>query len=464
MCPGRPQGVRVFESGTRGSPRFGHMSTATHRPEGPHPIVWFGARVHEVLDGLVDCAAWSMTAPEQREALVELSRAEARISELRLRVLAAADRNDIAADSAATSTSAWLAVHTGTTRAQAHGEGRLAQALDGAFGHTRQALAAGRLNQAQARVIVRAIAELPDGVDTTLRKLAEKRLVEDAAHYDAAALRLLGRRVFEVIDPDAADAEEGRRLEREEQAAARATYLQLCDNRDGTHTGRFKIPTLHAEMLNKALYALTAPAKHRPGAPTQHRPGAPAQVPADPSDPVPDPKVTRPERLGQAFCEFLERFPADRLPKAGGVSATVLVLLDYDKLLSGLGAAHLDTGVPISAGEARRLACSAGLIPVAYRRAIDGRSVVLDIGRRRRLHNPPQRIAFPLRDRGRTPCGCGLPAAWCHAHHDTPWSQGGGTSVADGRLLRGFHHPNAHSPHHHITHRNDGNVEFHRRT
>src|SRR3954452_14214429 len=262
------------------------MSTATHRPEGPHPIVWFGARVHEVLDDLVGCAAWSMTAQEQRTALVELSRAEARISELRLRVLAAADRNDIAADSAATSTSAWLAVHTGTTRAQAHGEVRLAQALDGAFGHTRQALAAVGLNHAQARVIVRAIADLPDGVDTTLRELAEKRLVEDAAHYDAAALRLLGRRVFEVIDPDAADAEEGRRLEREERTAARATYLQLCDNRDGTHTGRFKIPTLHAEMLNKALYALTAPA--------QHRPGAQAQVLADPSDPGPDPKVTRP--------------------------------------------------------------------------------------------------------------------------------------------------------------------------
>src|SRR4051794_8677933 len=315
MCPGRPQGFRVFDSGTRGSPRFGHMSTATHRPEGPHPIVWFGARVHEVLDDLVGCAAWSMTAQEQRKALVELSRAEARVSELRLRVLAAAHRNDIAADSAATSTSAWLAVHTGTTRAQAHAEVRLAQALDGAFAHTRQALAAGRLNQAQARVIVRAIADLPDGLDPTLRELAEKRLVEDAAHYDAAALRLLGRRVFEVIDPDTADAEEGRRLERDERAAARATYLHLCDNRDGTHTGRFKIPTLHAEMLNKALYALTAPTQHPPGAPApepagapaQHRPGArapepagaPTHVAADPRGSVPAPKVTRPERMGQ---------------------------------------------------------------------------------------------------------------------------------------------------------------------
>src|SRR3954454_18057558 len=240
------------------------MSTATHRPGGPHPIVWFGARVHEVLEDLAGSAAWSMTAHEQRQALVELARAEARIGELRLRLLSAADRNDIAADCAATCTSAWLAVHTGTTRARAHAEVRLAPALDGAFAHTRHALAAGRLNQVQARVIVAAIADLPDGVDSTLRERAEKRLVDDAVHYDAAALRLLGRRVFEVIDPDAADAEEGRRLEREEHAAARATYLHLCDNRDATHTGRFKATSPHAEMLHKAVSSPAAPTQPFP--------------------------------------------------------------------------------------------------------------------------------------------------------------------------------------------------------
>jgi hypothetical protein len=168
--------------------------------------------------------------------------------------------------------------------------------------------------------------------------------------------------------------------------------------------------------------------------------------------------------MGHAFCDLLERFPADRLPKAGGTSATVLIMLDYDKLLSGLGAAHLDTGVPISAGEARRLACTAGLIPVVYRRAIDGRSVVLDMGRRRRLHDQYQRIALTVRDRGCSTLDCDRPAAWCHAHHDIPWSQGGGTSIAEGRLLCGFHHRKAHSPSYHITHRDDGKVEFHRRT
>jgi Domain of unknown function (DUF222) len=440
------------------------MTTATHRPDGAHPIVWFGARVHAVLDDLTDVPAWSMTAAEQRIALIDLARAEARIDELRLRVLAAADRNDIAAEDAATSTAAWLAVRTGTTHAEAHADVKLALALDTDYPQTRRALAAGHVNPAQARVIVRALTALPNGIDASLRERAEKQLLADAADHDANALRLLGRRVFEVVDPDAADLEEGRRLEREEQAAARATYLHLCDNRDGTHTGRFKISTLHAEMLKKALHALTAPAQQRAGARAGAQPGAGAQVPAPTGDSAPEQKATRPERMGHAFCELLERFPARRLPKAGGTSATVLVMLDYDKLLTGLGAAHLDTGVPISAGEARRLACTSGLIPVVYRRAIDGRSVVLDMGRRRRLHDEYQRIAFAVRDRGCTTVGCDRPAAWCHAHHDIPWSEGGGTSVAHGRLLCGFHHRKAHSPTYTMTHRHDGEVEFHRRT
>jgi hypothetical protein len=307
------------------------------------------------------------------------------------------------------------------------------------------------LNRDQATVIVRAVAQLPADVDPSLRDRAEQQLILDAADHDAAALRLLGRRVFEVIDPDAADAEEGRRLEREEHAAARASYLQLCDNRDGTHTGRFKIPTLHAEMLKKALHALTAPTRTRPRRGT-------------PPEPETNNRLPRPELMGQGFCEFLERFPAHRLPQAGGASATVLVLLDYDKLLSGLGAAHLDTGVPISAGEARRLACSAGIIPVVYRKAIDGRSMVLDMGRRRRLHDQTQRIALAVQDRGCSTHGCDRPAAWCHAHHNIAWSRGGRTNVADGRLLCGYHHRKAHSPNYHITHRHDGKVEFHRRT
>lgn len=59
------------------------------------PIHGFAGRLGVVLDGLAGSPAWAMTPDEQAEALVELSVAQARLAELRLRVLAAADRNQV---------------------------------------------------------------------------------------------------------------------------------------------------------------------------------------------------------------------------------------------------------------------------------------------------------------------------------------------------------------------------------
>ena len=42
---------------------------------------------------------------------------------------------------------------------------------------------------------------------------------------------------------------------------------------------------------------------------------------------------------------------------------TLLVHLDHDRLVDGLASARLDTGTRISVGEARRLACDAGILP-----------------------------------------------------------------------------------------------------
>ena len=141
------------------------MSSSTGLERQPHPIVGFAARAHAVLDTLTDAPAWSMTRAEQRHALTELARLQARIVELHLRVLAAADRCDLAAETAATSTTAWLAQATRQTRAAAHADVLLAQALDGPFGATRDALADGLVDVAQALVIVRAVQQLPDTVD-----------------------------------------------------------------------------------------------------------------------------------------------------------------------------------------------------------------------------------------------------------------------------------------------------------
>ena len=116
--------------------------------------------------------------------------------------------------------------------------------------------------------------------------------------------------------------------------------------------------------------------------------------------------------------------------------------MTLETLEGGLAPATLDTGRLISAGEARRLASQCGVIPAV----LGSRSEVLDLGRTVRLHTPAQRIALRLRHTTCTVEGCSVPAAWCHAHHKTPWSRGGKTTVKDGTLLCPRHHRAIHRP------------------
>ena len=114
-------------------------------------MVRFTASLHGALDRLGEVPTWSMTADEQRTALVELAKAESRLEELRLRVLVQADRDGIGADSGATSTPAWVAHATKTTTAGRFRDLHLAQKLDGMFTATREALAAGGDRRGEGR-------------------------------------------------------------------------------------------------------------------------------------------------------------------------------------------------------------------------------------------------------------------------------------------------------------------------
>ena len=166
-------------------------------------------------------------------------------------------------------------------------------------------------------------------------------------------------------------------------------------------------------------------------------------------------------RRGEAFCALLEHIPADRLPAHGGTATTVMVTLDLDTLRTGLGLAETSTGEVVTAAEARRLACTGGIVPVV----LGGKSEVLDLGRTRRLFSPAQRKAMAIRDRHCRAEGCDIPAAWCEAHHaDKPWSRGGRTDLADGLLLCSFHHHRAHDPAYDQRRLPTGALRFTRRT
>ena len=118
-------------------------------------------------------------------------------------------------------------------------------------------------------------------------------------------------------------------------------------NGDGTTSGWFRLPDLHAGILKTAIEALIAPRKT--------------------ATPEPDPVTGRtPDhatRMGQGLCEILEHLPIDGYGDHGGVAATLILTLDHEVLKTGLGAAALVDGTEVSPGEARRLACGAGIIP-----------------------------------------------------------------------------------------------------
>ncbi len=188
----------------------------------------------------------------------------------------------------------------------------------------------------QAAVIVGAVDALPEDAQPWVAPRAEQWLLDQAQGHDAKALRILGKRILEVIDPATADAHEAAQLERGEQAAEAAASSRMSDDGHGRCHGRFTISTRHAAMLKKALLAVAAP-KHRVEVDGY------APTPGRPSD----------HRVGQAFQEYLQTYPTAALPKAGGVNATIVVTMTLETLLGGLQAAHLDTGEHLSASEAR---------------------------------------------------------------------------------------------------------------
>ena len=121
----------------------------------------------------------------------------------------------------------------GTRRPPPRRDGRPAQALATAIG-------AGRANLAQGRVIIAALERLPGSGEFAVPRAACGRrvsLVALAAVHDAKALRVLGRRVFEVIAPDLAEQFDGRALEREEAEALRRTTLRCVRTTKAPATG-----------------------------------------------------------------------------------------------------------------------------------------------------------------------------------------------------------------------------------
>ncbi|MFL6105832.1 MAG: DUF222 domain-containing protein, partial [Marmoricola sp.] len=370
--------------------------------------------------------------------LGSVHRAEARLAGFKLRVLARAERARVAARSGAASTGQWAAKVANTDPAVAQREVGLARGLESRTS-TRRALSAGVISAEHAAVIVQADRNLPVQVSNAQRESVEASLVHKAQTLSPSALRRAARRAWEAVEADvtAVDAHENELVLAEEDRARAKTRLSLHENGDGTVTGHFTVPTAQGMLLKKIIDTITAPRRGRLGA-THAQVGDAEAVPGRPG-------TDWDRARGQALVELIEHLPTDHLhPRT---AATLVIALSHEVLQGALRAAGLDTGESLSAGQARRLACTAHLVPAV----LDSNGIPLDLGRSTRLFTPAQRLALGLTHQTCAAEGCERPFAWCELHHLTAWALGGPTDLTNAVPLCHFHHQRIHD--HHYQHR-----------
>jgi len=263
------------------------------------------------------------------------------------------------------------------------------------------AVAEGVLSQAHLDVLVTAMATLPSE--------AEQILVDVARSAEPAGVRAVAAGIRARIDQDGPEPDD-------REPAQPPNLLHLRTKTDGRVEFSGRLGPEQGEALRALIGPLAKP----------HAPDAAG----------PDTR-TLPERQGEALVDVLDLASRSQdLPTEAGERPHVTVTVDYATLVSGVGTATLGDTTVISAADARRIACTAGIIPVV----LGGRGEVLDIGRMSRKLTPHLRRALRLRDGGCAFPMCDRPPNWADAHHVREWQHGGETSIDNLVLLCRRHH------------------------
>jgi hypothetical protein len=415
---------------------------------GAHPVLACVAGIEELLKSTSGVDPVFMAAGDKREALLGLATVCAQLESLRLRVMVGCA--DVARDDGMPNVAAWLNPRTLDDPGRNHRSEQLAEALDRRWTTVAAALAEGALNLAQTTAIVSALDNLHAAdIDPDVLAQAEAMLVGYGRAHGPRTLRVLGRKILSTLDPELFEDEERRRLEEEERRANARARVWFTRRGDGTVELRATISEVAASRLRSTLDAITSP---------RHNHTAAGSCPL--ADPATGQKVPHDQRQGLALQTLLESLDPEHLPLKAGAGTTLVITMDYADLAAGVGVGTLPDGTPISVGQVRRLACQAGIIPAV----LGGESEVLDLGRMGRFFSGKQHLALRLQHATCRAEGCLVPAEWCEAHHDQPWSLGGPTDLAHGKLLCPWHHHRAHDQTYQVKLLPNGDVRFRRRT
>ncbi|MGR0319661.1 DUF222 domain-containing protein [Agromyces sp. ZXT2-3] len=280
--------------------------------------------------------------------------------------------------------------------------------------HLAAAVASGAVSIEAASAITTMLDRASARADPSRAELVEHALVELAARVPLETLIRGVREAEARLDPDGVEPREDElRMERS---------LTMREDHHGMVHLHARLDPESAAPVKAAIDALVSDALRR------RRPGEPA--------PVVDDRRSIPQIRADALAALARHTVGCTQTVVPLAKTTVVVRVDLDALVDGLGHARID-GVdqPISAATARRMAADAELVPAV----LGGESLPLDLGRAARLFTKAQRLALGERDGGCASCGQNI--GYVEAHHIDWWERDTGpTDLSNGVMLCSYCH------------------------
>jgi Domain of unknown function (DUF222) len=362
------------------------------------------------------------------------------------RLTGALDATGDAAEAGHKSASAFLRTRCGLSPGHAAAVTTTARGLRG-LEATRKALETGVISFDQAQIITRTATDLDD---TDAAALAERVLLDHAPGLDTARFREFAAEVTHRAGPGAADEREKRRWGR------RHLSFGLTLDSTGMLSGTcgdavsYEIVRTAAEAFSPPggqADARTAAQRRMDGLVAACKAAldggwAPERHGVAPHISI----LVKDETLAQAAAQDAARAAAvaqSRAPgqpedgflgQAGG-AASSQAAGGLSGRVAGAPPGQTGHGTALTARQVLALCCGAQVGAIRWR---DG--LPLGVGRTMRTEPPGLRRALEARDRGCRWPGCGALATWATAHHLTPWSKGGATSLDDLALFCHVHH------------------------
>jgi 5-methylcytosine-specific restriction protein A len=300
---------------------------------------------------------------------------------------------------------------------------------------TEKALLAGEVSFDQAQVIVQTAAGLGDAAGR-----AERALLDNAPGLDTARFRQFAEEVAYRADPDAAEERERRRWDR------RHLSFGLTLDSTGVLSGSCG-DAVSYEIVRTAAEVFSPPGGQG------------------------DTRTAAQRRMDGLIAACRAALDGGAAPQRHGAAPHITILVKDETLAQAAGAARAAGAVPppgtgpppgqagpgpaaapggltagappgrsghgtlLTARQVLALCCGAQISAIRWDNGLP-----LDVGRSARTEPPGLRRALHARDRGCRWPSCDTPAAWATAHHLTPWSHGGATTLASLALLCHLHH------------------------